>query len=458
MTDDRSIGKYAWKEYPTKNLHLQQKIDHLTSIVNFPLIVMMWAPWVWKDTILNALVKIYPDAKKIKRATTRPRKTRDIDNDFDFLTPERFAALRDQWEILFDYESHRLSEKWSQNGYLYSELLWLENHICFTVLWKWWLDHLSQFPISVISILIHWDEEFVVSNLSKNRVLTEWDFQENIDQVKSNLTDLMNSSQETDLVVQNVAWSLQETIVKIHHLIEECRSGILSERSYEMLAPIRRSLMWIMDKSLSRKDLETAIYHTLVDEEWNVDPNKLHLLVQSMYFSKKNNLPNLMQTYSRMWHRESKTTSKELRKEYYIAVARVVYHLWHKQEAHDVLLQVWIQDNSVFKEVIAPIEYQYTLEDIMTENEITSLKGKGLVETKNNTYHSLIDRTLNIYEYALFWRNLYSIAQSWNAMLSNTAQVEILETTGVSRWTILARVDGHPDISYIKIHVIKDRP
>lgn len=182
-----------------------------------------------KDTIKLALLKKYPNLKKVITTTSRTPRTYEINGvDYQFLTKEQFQAKIDQ---------NQFAEYVEYGGNLYgTEKLELEQALKKDTIWKIDPSRAGEvrkflqrsFPVETAEklikrvkvIYINCEDQVILERLKK-RGLSEEEMQKRMADDKKIWQQYQMSY---DFVVDNIPGKLDETLDKVVNILENHRS------------------------------------------------------------------------------------------------------------------------------------------------------------------------------------------------------------------------------------------
>lgn len=200
------LEKITPKNLREENPLIRGNILDIQKTAKHPLIIIMWASGVGKDTIINWLLKNNEILDRVKRATTRVKKERDLDWDFEYMSSEEMEEKVQTWAVLFSYNSHR--NDWSQYWMLYKELKKLKDQPLITVMWQGGLEISNHVP--VIICMLTRSEKDIVNALSGR--ISDAQTQKNIQATKKNLLKFLDSPLQSQLIIENETNNVEKTI------------------------------------------------------------------------------------------------------------------------------------------------------------------------------------------------------------------------------------------------------
>jgi len=438
------LDKITPKNFRENNPLIREKILEIQKIAKHPLIIIMGASGVGKDTIINKLLERNEQLSKIKRATTRERKERDQKWDFEYLTHEEMSEKTRSWDILFTYESHR--EDWSQYWMFYEELKKLKEQPLITVMWQGWLQITNHVPVIICMLTRNeWD---IVDALSGRQL--DKQTQKNIKLTKANLTRFLNVPLQSQLIIENKTGNIDKTVWEIEDALKYFEEGINSNEQ-DVLNSIFNSN--IID-SVAREDFDLDVFRKtllfyLRDENWKTDREKISHLVRFMYTRKFAKVEQYLGFVRSYWEIKNKKWIIGELETFYRETAKILYNKWFQEESKKILLQ------------IGEIEEPNLDEDNFNKSEDFESKidiSDCLIALWARYIDSYIkdDEIVFYHNGYAWWRNASKLAKETLNLLLKTKDVEIERSTSMWGYFQVKLLQPYNGIKYIELQIIKD--
>ena len=440
------LDRITPKNLKENNIIIKQKILEIQEIAKHPLIIIMGASGVGKDTIINALLDRNKKLSKIKRATSRERKDRDDSGDFEYFTPVKMEEKISSGDVLFAYDSHR--KDWSKYWMLYEELKKLQKQPLITVMWQGGLQITNHVPIIICMLTRNeWD---IIDALSIRQ--SDKQTQKNIQSTKENLLCFLNAPLQSQIIIENETNNIEKTVLEIQEAIDYFEKSIYSDES-DILNNIFNSniIHYVANEDFDLTVFKDTLLHYLNDDAWKIDKNKVNHLVKFMYTRKFARVEQYLSFVRNYWKVKNEKWVINERKKFYEVVAKVLYDEWFHQETKKVMLQIW--------ETAEPkIEYQKNNESKNIYDKIDISNCLGILSKMYMESYQEWDNKLVFYHngYA-WWRNASKLAKETLHLLLKTKCIEVKKTTIMWGSFQIKLLNPYEGIEYVELQIIKDK-
>jgi guanylate kinase len=439
------LQKITPQNFRENNPIVREKILEIQRLAKHPLIIIMGASGVGKDTIINALLDRNKKLSKIKRATSREKKDRDADGDFEYFTSEEMEKNIKSGDILFAYDSHR--QDWSKYWMLYEELKKLEEQPLITVMWQGGLQIINYVPI--IICMTTRNEEDILKALSARD--SDLQTQQNIKLTKQNLARFLNTPLQSQIIIENKTNNIEKTLSEIEEAIIYFEKWIHSDEQ-DILNSIFNSniIHYIGNEEFDLTVFRETLWHYFRNSDWKIDKDKVAHLVKFMYtrkFTKTKQYVSYIRT-----HREEKNEKWIIneRKKFYKETAQILYDVWFHEEAKKVMLQIW--------ETTDPfIDQKEVCESEGIKSKIDISNCLGILWTRYTDSYIENGKIVFYHNGYAWWRNASKLAKDTLNLFLKTKGIKIERSTSMF-WTFQVKLlEPYDGISYIECEIIKDR-
>ena len=437
------LEKITPKNLRETNPLIRGNILDIQKTAKHPLIIIMWASWVGKDTIINWLLENNTNLNRAKRATTREQKERDLDWDFEYMSAEEMEEKIQTWEVLFSYSSHR--NDWSQYWMLSKELKKLKDQPLITVMWQGGLDITNHVP--VIVCMLTRSEKDIVDALSGR--INDAQTQKNIQATNKSLLKFLDSPLQSQLIIENETNNVEKTISDIEAAVSCFEKGIYSDQQ-DILNSIFNSnvidyIAWEhFDTKIFRETLSTY----LRDDDWEKDKSKAAHLVEFMYtrkFGKMSYYASFIRNYRKTKNKKEIINEREV---FYKETAQVLYNEWFPEEAKKVLLQIW--------EITEPHKNEGDIEKDFDKISISDLLSK-LWGRYTDSIMQWDNKILFFHNWYAWWKNASKLAKETLHWLQKTKGIKIEKSTSMFWLFKIKLLEPYNWIEEIEIEIIKDK-
>lgn len=419
----------------------KQRIIEIQRIARHPLIMIMGASGVWKDTIIKELLKEIEWVTKMKRATSREIQERDKEWDFEYFTSEEMWKWINAGEILFAYDSHR--EDWTKYWLLYNELKKLEEQPLITVMGQGWLEIKKYIPV-IVCCITRAEEDI------KNALLTrssDNQTQKNIQETKKNITEFLDKPLYSQIIIENTTGDINKTVSEIKEAIKYFEKGIRNEYPDILNAIFNTNIVNYIYWEDVHTSFKQNITQFITDEKGNIDKYRVNNLVHFMFTHKFSHYQSYFTIIKDNSHTE---TPKGINTEisiFYEETANLLYNKGFPAEAKKIMLQIGEPD------------YIFTQEDKNIEANKIDIDqcAKELASIYNYSYKEK-NKLIFIHNSYAFWKSAIKLAQKTLNLLLRTKEIKIEKVPsmyGIFRIKLLV---PYNDIKCIECEIIKDSP
>lgn len=439
------LEKITPKNLKENNPLIREKILDIQKTAKHPIIIIMGASGVGKDTIINELLKNNPAISRIKRVTSREKKERDQEWDFEYLTPKEMEEKIQTGDVLFAYDSHR--KDGSKYGMIYKEIKKLENHPLVTVMGQWGLDIRSHVPIIVCTLTRNeWD---IVDALSTRK--SDKQTQKNISETNKNLVRFLDKPLYSQIIIENKTNNVAQTVSEIEDAIKYFQREIQSTKPDILNKIFNTNIIdYVNAQTRDLSVFKDTLRLYLKNGKEEIDQNRVRSLVQFMYtrkFSKISQYLTFIRDYENI--KNKKGILKE-RKTFYKETAKLLYSEWFHEEAHKIMLQIW-ETEEPFSQEIAHNNIEHT------DNII------GISQCLDNLWARYVDSYIEGHKITFYhngyawWRNASKLAKETLNMLLNTKNIEIKNSTSMRGNFNAKLLKPYNWIEEIECQIIKDK-
>ena len=436
------LEKITPKNLREENPLIRGNILDIQKTAKHPLIIIMWASGVGKDTIINWLLKNNEILDRVKRATTRVKKERDLDWDFEYMSSEEMEEKVQTWAVLFSYNSHR--NDWSQYWMLYKELKKLKDQPLITVMWQGGLEISNHVP--VIICMLTRSEKDIVNALSGR--ISDAQTQKNIQATKKNLLKFLDSPLQSQLIIENETNNVEKTISDIEAAIDYFEKGIYSDKQDVLNSVFNSNIIDYIDlEHFDTKIFRDTLSNYLRNDNWKINKDKINNLVKFMYtrkFGKIENYARLIRKYPRIKNKRKIINELEI---FYKETAQVLYNEWFPEEARNVLLQIW-ETTELHKDE----NYMENTFDKIGVSDLLNRLWNRYTDSKMQWY----DNILFFHNWYTWWRNASKLAQETLYWLQKTKGIKIKKSTSMFWQFKIKLLEPYNWIKEIEIEIIKD--
>ncbi len=428
-----------------ENTKMREKILYIQKIAKHPLIVIMWAPGIGKDTIVNTLLRENPRLAKLQRVTSREQKTRDQAWDFVYLTSKEIDKKSASGDVLFTYDSHR--NDGSKYWIPYKELKKLEDQPLITTMGVWWLNNIKHYIPLIVCTLTRNEEDIIEALSNRHGDSQTW---KNIQKTKENLERFLDQPLFTQLLIENTQNDIPKTVKTIQEVLHFFETNIITEKQQNLNNTLNAHLIdYINNEHPSLHDLEETILYYLHDDNGEINKKRLNEIVYFMYVWKFHEVRRYIQYNKNFKDKRNKRGIRKERELFYKKIAETIYFLWFHEEAKKILLQIWetkepykTQKNHTSRHNISKIEIFDCLKNLQTKYPYSYIEKDTMVFLQNN------------YK---FWREASNLAKDTLKELFKTKNIEIKNTTHMRGTFKIKLLHPNDKIQYIKFQIIKDR-
>ncbi len=427
-----------------KNPIAKERILEIQKIAKHPLIMIMGAHGVGKDSTIQRLLEKMNGIPKMKRATSRERKERDEKWDFTYYTPEEMEKAIESGEVLFAYDSDR--NDGSKYWLLYEELKKLEHQSFMTVIGIEWLE--VRYYVPHITCCLVRDEKELIDALQSRT--SDPQTQKNIRETKRNLAKYLDKPWNAKIIIENQTGNIDETVGEIKSAIEYFEKGVSSEDEGILDALFDSSILAHVTSGKNLIDFRQNLLNFLIDEKNNIKEEKVSALINFMFLKKFNrfHFHSYLEALSD-W--SNKRTEKNIYEEialFYRETAHILYELWRQKDAKKIMLQIGERDYAFpQKDEGKRLEKQ----TIDTEQCLANLKAKYNFNYREGKKIVFVENSFEPSRLAA------RLAEETLHLLLITRGIEIVQSTsfwGEFKIKLLEPYDG---IEYIECQIIRDR-